>query len=129
MSDPQTLESEVRQIKSTLATTRPGSTAWVGDSVLLMSGDWIAYRNICSKQDSRIHDLFGCGSDGNWYYSTFHFCRDMATLHAMEQWQPDTLAQFCDAYWLVPFDGRSDECLKPTWTVGEPYAQEEVQDK
>jgi len=31
-----------------------------------------------------------------------------------------TLAEFVDAYWLVAFDGKSDECLKQTWE-GQAY--------
>ena len=45
----------------------------------------------------------------------------------MEEWQPDSLAQFADAYLLVPFDGRSDESLKATWTGAEPYGLGKVQ--
>ena len=128
-SDRRALEAEVSVVANALATTRPAPAAWVGDTVLVMkNGNWIAYENICSKEDSRIHDLFlGRGSDGKWYYSTFHFCRDMATLRFMEEWQPESLAQFIDAYWLVPFDGCSDECLKATWTFPEPYGQERLQ--
>jgi len=94
----------------------------------MKNGDWIACQNICSKEDSRVQDLFiGRASDGKWYYSTFHFCIGMTVLRDMEQWQPDSLAQFVDAYWLVPFDGRSDECLKATWTRAEPYGLDKVQ--
>jgi hypothetical protein len=123
------LQSEIDGLKETLATTRPAPASWVGDGVLLMkNGDWIAYEGICSKQDPRIHDLFiGRGSDGKWYYSTFHFCIRMTVLRVMEEWQPDSLAQFVDAYLLVPFDGRSDECLNATWTGAEPYGLGKVQ--
>jgi hypothetical protein len=62
-----------------------------------------------------------------WYYCTFHFCRDMITLRVTEEWQPTSLTQFIDAYLLVPFDGRSDECLKATWTGAEPFGLAKVQ--
>ncbi|HEV2296242.1 MAG TPA: hypothetical protein VGR35_20525 [Tepidisphaeraceae bacterium] len=125
LNDRKTLESALDGIERTLATTRPAPGVWVGEDVLVMkNGDWIAYESICSKEDSRIHDLFiGRGSDGKWYYSTFHFCIGMTVLRHMEDWQPDSLAQFADAYLLVPFDGRSDESLKETWTGAEPYGQ------
>src|SRR5688572_29472568 len=117
LSDRQALQAEIDGIQKTSSTTRPAPASWVGRDVLLIkNGDWIAFENICSKEDSRIHDLFiGRGSDGKWYYSTFHFCRNVTTLRVMEEWQPDSLAQFARAYWLIPFDGQSDECLKATW--------------
>lgn len=62
-------------------------------------------------------DIFiGHGSDGKWYYSTFHFCVEKCVLQ-MEP-QPDSLAQLVNGYWLVPFDGKSDDCLKITWDGG-----------
>lgn len=129
LNDKQALDSAINDIEKTLATTRPAPGSWVGEDVLVMkNGDWIAYENICSKEDSRIHGLFiGRGSDGKWYYSTFHFCIGMTVLRHMEEWQPDTLAQLADAYWLVPFDGRSDQCLNATWTGAEPYGQGKLQ--
>ena len=128
LSDRQALEAEIGRLGRTLAATRPASDSWIGEGVLVMkNGDWIACESICSKEDSRIHDLFlGRGSDGKWYYSTFHFCRGRHVLH-MEQWQPASLAQFVDAYWLVPFDRRSDDCLKATWTGTEPWGNGKVQ--
>ena len=128
LRDRQALESEIARIGHALATTRPASDAWIGNDVLVMkNGDWIACQNICSKEDGRIHDLFiGHGSDGKWYYSTFHFCRGKVVLR-MEDRQPDSLAQFVDAYWLAPFDGQSDDCLKATWTGMEPWGQEKLQ--
>ena len=129
LSDRQDLQSEIDSIAKTLSTTRPAPGSWVGQDVLVMkNGEWIAFDNICSKEDSRIHDLFiGHGSDGKWYYSTFHFCRDMTTLRVMQEWQPDSLAQFARAYWLTQFDGRSNEALKTTWTSGDPYAEERLE--
>lgn len=126
LGDRQALEAEMARIGQAVA-TGPAQDAWIGDDLLVMkNGDWIACENICRKEDSRIHDLFvGRGSDGKWYYSTFHFCRGKVVLR-MEV-QPDSLAQFVDGYWLVPFDGRSDDCLKPTWTGTQPAGQEKLQ--
>jgi hypothetical protein len=114
------VSAELAQVRLATAATRR-SSAWVGPDILLMkNGDWIAYRSICRKEDRRIHDLFvGRGSDGQWYYSTFHFCRGMAVL-SMED-QPASLAEFVHAYSLAPFDGRSDDALKPTWEPSQPY--------
>ena len=127
INDRQALQIEINRIVRTSPASRSAGS-WVGDGVLVMkNGDWIACKNICSKENWRIHDLFiGRGSDGKWYYSTFHFCIGMTVLRHMESWQPDSLAQFADAYWLVPFDGRSDLCLNATWTGTEPYGQDKV---
>ena len=121
LSDRPALDAEIARIRQALAGTRPTADAWIGDDVLVMNnGDWIACESICSKEDPRIHDLFiGRGSDGRWYYSTFHFCRGKVVLR-VEGHPPESLAGFADAYWLVPFDGQSDDCLKETWTGAAP---------
>ncbi len=109
------------------AASRPSEGGWVGDEwVVMKNGDWIVCQNICSKQNSRIKDLFiGRGSDGKWYYSTFHFCVGKVVLR-MEP-QPESLARFVDAYWLAPFDGQSDGCLNSTWTGSEPWGSDKLQ--
>jgi hypothetical protein len=89
---------------------------WISDDLIVMTnGEWMAYRNICAKQEGRIPDLFlGRGSDGHWYYSTFHFCIGMIVLKDMLD-QPESLAKFKQEGFLREFDGHSDECLKKTW--------------
>jgi hypothetical protein len=80
----------------------------------MTNGEWMAYRNVCAKEEDRIADLvIGRGSDGKWYYSTFHFCIGMLNLRTMEQ--PESLPRFQTEYFLQEFDGHSDECLKKTW--------------
>ena len=80
----------------------------------MRNGDWLAYANICQKEDSRIQDLFlGRGSDGRCYYSTYHFCKGMIGLKMEEQ--ADDLVEFAKTYCLRQFDGHSDECLQKTW--------------
>lgn len=110
------------------AASQPGLGGWVRDELLVMrNGEWIVCQNVCAKeQDAAVkRDLFvGRGSDGTWYYSTFHFCVGKCVLQ-MER-RPDSLAQFVDGYWLRPFDGRSDESLKSTW-AGEPYGDWKLQ--
>ena len=94
----------------------PGdSDTWLSERLILMqNGDWLAYANICRKQDKRIHDLFVArGSDGKWYYSTYHFCIAMVVLRMEDQ--SNDLTEFAKAYFLRPFDGRSDDCLQKTW--------------
>jgi hypothetical protein len=95
----------------------PGNSGtWLSERLIVMrNGDWVAYAAICQKENRRIQDLFiGRGSDGSWYYSTYHFCIDMLELR-MEENPPDDLAAFSQTYHLRQFDGHSDECLGKTW--------------
>lgn len=126
LDDPAWLERQRARVGP--PTSRPYRMDWIGDELLVMkNGDWMICQNISSKQNWRIKDLFiGRGSDGKWYYSTFHFCVSKEVLR-MEQWQPESLAQFVDAYWLFPFDTRSDDCLNTTWTGAEPYGEYKVE--
>ena len=87
---------------------------WFSPQGLLMKdGSWIACRAMCSKENSDIYDIFiGIGSNGKWYYSTYHFCIGLYTV--MEE-QPATLNSFIEQCSLVEFDGKSDDCLLSTW--------------
>lgn len=88
---------------------------WSSDRVIAMSnGDWLVCASKCSKENWRIYDIFiARGSDGKWYYSTYHFCVGMMVLR-MEA-QPPTLVKFIEDYFLREFDGHSDQCLELTW--------------
>ena len=91
---------------------------WIGTNVLLMTnGEYMVYSQLCSKQNPRIHDIFiAHGSDGRWYYSTFHFCVGMLVATTMDvNGPPGSIAEFSRKYSAHEFDGRSDECLKKTW--------------
>ena len=116
-ADAKGLASEAAAL-SARTTANPESDAWISERLLVMkNGEWIAYASICQKENFRIPDLFvGRGSDGKWYYSTFHFCIQMVVLR-MDERQPESLAQFCSWYYLEEFDGRSDDCLSKTWPL------------
>lgn len=88
---------------------------WLSDHMIFTrNGDWLAYASICQKQNHRIKDLFlARGSDGRWYYSTYHFCIDMIVLKGEDQ--SEDLAAFAKTYFLRSFDGHSDKCLQETW--------------
>jgi len=89
------------------------------DLILLQNGEWLAFKNVCRKEAGHIHDLFlAKASDGQWYYSTYHFCKDMISLK-MES-QPKDLASFTKYFCLQPFDGKSDDCLNQTWPQRSP---------
>lgn len=82
---------------------RTQGQVWLADHLIRMhSGEWIVYFAECSKANPRIADIFiGRGSDGRWYYSTYHFCVGMITM-----WErPRTLADFVNEYSMCEFDG------------------------
>ena len=84
----------------------------------MTNGEWIAYANVCWKEDSHIHDLFlGRASDGKWYYSTFHFCIGMLVLKMgmIEEGEHGSVSKFAEKCYLRTFDGHSDECMQMTW--------------
>lgn len=87
--------------------------------ILLKNGEWLAFKNVCRKEKGNIYDMFlAKGSDGRWYYSTYHFCVDMVSLKM--EFQPKDLSSFTNYFCLRPFDGRSDECLEKTWPPKSP---------
>jgi hypothetical protein len=125
LKDKKWLDSEVSHLNA--ATAKNPYNGWVGDELLVTkNGEWIVCQNVCSKEQHTPvrRDLFiGRGSDGKWYYSTFHFCVGKCVLQM--QRQPDTLAQFVDGYWLRPFDGKWDEALSETWNFG-PWGDDKL---
>lgn len=114
--DSNWLTNEITGLKREVDVQPGHPETWLTEHLILMTnGEWIVYANVCSKEDSGIHDLFiGRGSDGKWYYSTFHFCIGMLVLMTQE-YQPTDLPQFIEKHYLQQFDGQSDECLKTTW--------------
>jgi len=112
-SDPAEILKKIETMKTTPLDSEWWNT-WISEGLIVMTnGQWIAYRNVCEKEEDRIPDLFlGFGSDGHWYYSTFHFCVRMMNLTVMGQ--PKSLTEFSRTYYLKAFDGHSDECLKDT---------------
>ncbi len=114
------LSNEVAAVAAQIKTNSdaPDDNWFSGHLLLARSGEWMLYTNICSKSDRRIHDLFiGLGSNGKWYFSTYHFCIEMVVLRMTPELegQPASLQQFVWAYYLQEFDGRSDDCLQETW--------------
>jgi len=58
------------------------------------------------------HLFLAHGSDGRWYYSTYHFCNSMA---AAAPDPPGSIQEFVSQYAVREFDGKSDVCLQHTW--------------
>ena len=115
VGDPAWATNELAVLKKRGANDESSYEGWLSDHMIVMrNGDWLAYAGVCQKQNHRIRDLFlARGSNGRWYYSTYHFCIDMIVLRGDEQ--SETLAGFAKTYYLRSFDGRSDECLQKTW--------------
>ena len=92
-----------------------GERRWMGNGILLLkSGEWIVFRNSCQKEDWRLQDMFiGKASDGNWYYSTYHFCKQMVVLSFMGQ--PEDLESFGERCSVRQFDGSDETELVKTF--------------
>jgi hypothetical protein len=110
---------EIGMLTNRMTDKRVLDERWLTDKLILMeSGEWLAYRSHCSKEAPHlVKDIFlAKGSDGKWYYSTFHFCVRMVALLGEQEVPPRDLAMFAHEYNLRQFDGRSDDCLKETGT-------------
>jgi len=118
LAHPMWPSNEVARLSHRGTSDPSDSDRWLSEDLILMhNGDWLTYRSVCQKEKRRIADLFiARGSDGRWYYSTFHFCIGMLDLKMEDQ--SEDLPAFVKAYYLRPFDGHSDECLQKTWPPG-----------
>lgn len=88
---------------------------WAGERVLLMTNDeYLIYAFRHGFNSGFVDHLFlAHGSDGLWYYSTYHFCKGMAAVAADDP--PGSIAEFASRYAVREFDGKSDACLQHTW--------------
>jgi len=88
---------------------------WTGDHMVLMTNDeFLVYELRHGLNSGFVDHLFlARGSDGRWYYSTYHFCNSMVGVRADEP--PGSIAEFASRYAAREFDGKSDVCLQRTW--------------
>jgi len=88
---------------------------WVNQHVILMTnGDYLVYAWRHGANNGVVDHLFlACGTDGKWYYSTYHFCNQMAGIRGDDP--AGSIAEFAKRYFVRQFDGKSDDCLKHTW--------------
>jgi hypothetical protein len=88
---------------------------WTGEHVLLMTNDeYLVYASRHGFNNGLVDHLFlARGSDGRWYYSTYHFCNSMVA--AMSDDPPGSITEFAKTYSAREFDGKSDVCLQHTW--------------
>ena len=106
------IAAELDQIKH----PKPGlNFGWTHEHVLLMTnGERIIYAFRHGADNGFVDHLFlGHGSDGRWFYSTYHFCNSMAAVAG--DGPPGSITEFENRYSVREFDGKSDECLKHTW--------------
>jgi hypothetical protein len=103
--------TEIEQIKHPTPNLNFG---WTHEHVLLMTnGEVLVYASRHGFNNGFVDHLFlAHGSDRRWYYSTYHFCNQMAGAGADP---PGSIAEFAAKYAVREFDGKSDECLKHTW--------------
>lgn len=88
---------------------------WAQDHVLVMTnGTYLIYASRHGFNNGFVDHLFlAHSSDNRWFYSTYHFCNQMAAL--VNDDPPGSIAEFAKTYSAREFDGKSDECLKHTW--------------
>ena len=105
-----------RELESLKATRGAGDRQeWAGDHVLLMTNDeYLVYASRHGFNNGFVDHLFlAHGSDGSWYYSTYHFCNHMVGV--ISDNPPGSIAEFARTYSARRFDGKSDVCLQHTW--------------
>jgi hypothetical protein len=104
--------TEIDQIKHP---TRNLDFGWAHQHVLLMTnGEFLVYASRHGFNNGLVDHLFlAHGSDGRWYYSTYHFCNSMVGVSGDDP--PGSITEFASRYSAREFDGRSDVCLLHTW--------------
>ena len=115
VKDTNGIIAEVQGLAENMNRDTNRSSAWHSDRLMLFrNGEWLSYANKCSKEDRRIRDIFiARGSNGKWYFSTYHFCVRMISLQI--EHQPESIAEFAERFAGQEFNGRSDVCLSRTW--------------
>jgi len=111
MTNEQVL-TEIDQIKHPTPSLDFG---WAHDHVILMTnGQYLVYASRHGFNNGFVDHLFlAHGSDGRWYYSTYHFCNSMVMLRSDDP--AGSIAEFTSRYAAREFDGKSDVCLQHTW--------------
>ena len=104
--------SELDQIRNPTSDLNFG---WAHEHVILMeNGEFLVYAWLHGSNNGLVDHLFlAHGTDGKWYYSTYHFCNRMAAI--LGDKPANTISEFSKRYFVYEFDGKSDECLKHTW--------------
>jgi len=109
-----TLSLTNNSIRAEISRPDDPESGWANEHVLLMTnGEYIVYEYRHGRNDIFPPHLFlGHGSDRQWLYSSYHFCNHMQMIRYDDP--PASIAEFCRRYFVRPFDGKSDDCLKLT---------------
>jgi hypothetical protein len=88
---------------------------WTEEHVLRMTnGTYLLYKFRHGDNMGFVPHLFlAHGSDGRWFYSSYHFCGHMASVRG--EHAPGSIDEFAQRYSVREFDGKSKECLNITW--------------
>jgi len=79
----------------------------------MTNGEYLVYASRHGFNSGFVDHLFlAHGSDGRWYYSTYHFCNSMV---GADVDPPGSITEFASKYAAREFDGKSDVCLLHTW--------------
>ena len=106
------ISTELHQIRNPTPNLNIG---WAHDDVILMTnGEYLVYAWWHGANSGFVDHLFlAHGTDGKWYYSTYHFCNGMAGILGDDP--PGSIREFTARYSVRDFDGKSDDCLNHTW--------------
>ncbi|MFO1520957.1 MAG: hypothetical protein U1F77_17930 [Kiritimatiellia bacterium] len=125
--DPAWVADQMRMLAGTAPATGGVLAApWLSEHMILMkNGEWLVYKSHCNKvPPRRVSDIFlARGSNGQWYYSTCHFCVGMCALILQQEDQPRDIDTFERLYHLKKFDGLSDDCLQETGMAPDFHAR------
>lgn len=102
-----------------------GRISWTSRHLLLMTnGEYLAFASFHGHNAGPPpHLLIAHGSDGRWYYSSYHFCNEMAAV--LGDGPPGSIAEFVFRYFALPFDPVGGDCLASTWEGGLPRSRPE----
>lgn len=108
----QQILTEIDQIRNPIP---PSNFGWANEHVILMTnGEYLVYAWHHGANNGFVDHLFlAHGSDGGWYYSTYHFCNSMVGIQSDNP--AGSIGEFAKRYSVRSFDGKSDECLNHTW--------------
>lgn len=115
LENPSYLKERFGEVPKPMGEFDTSEPQWLTeDTIVFRDASWLAYRAQTHKNDPKFHDIFiARASDGKWYFSDFHFCKQMMVLES--NGQPTSLDQFKWQYFMVEFDGVSDASLNHTW--------------
>jgi hypothetical protein len=95
-----------------ILTPEPGG--WITDSLLLMTnGQTLQYRFRHGSEFLVPHLFLARDSDGQWWYSSYHFCNGMSMIRG--EAQPGSVSEFARRFWLRQFKPLTDDWTESTW--------------